>query len=317
MASKLSSALLSIFLFFVCAASVLLCCISMSGFFGQLHWLPELFSHLRVLYAVAFLVALLIFAAAKRWKSLAVLAVFAVINFIPIAQLYIPAAQASGSVKQELTVLQFNLWGGRNSHYDEVVQLVKEKSPDVIGFSEITKKWDTQLSSQLSDYPYRVVEPHYGGIAIYSRYPLRGAQVMSTGKIRRPRIKTTLQLPGEDITLIMAHTVIPHDKSGLRNPELETLAAEARDATKPVILIGDLNCSPWSFYFSQLLHDGNLRDSEQGFGVQPTWTTHVFPFVTIDHCLISDQFATLQRQPGPNIGSDHLPLLVKLALHEQ
>ncbi len=317
MASGLSRALANIFLFVVCCASVALCCISMSGFFGQVHWLPELFSHLRVLYAVAFLVALLIFAVAKRWKSLSVLAVFAFINLVPVVQLYMPAAQAAGSVKQELTLLQFNLWGGRNSHYDEVVQLVKDKSPDVIGFSEITKKWDAQLSSRLSEYPYRVVEPHHGGIAIYSRYPLRGAQVMYTGKIRRPRIKATLEMPGGDIALIMAHTVIPHDKSGLRNPEMKTLATEARSATQPVILMGDLNCSPWSFYFSQLLRDGNLQDSEQGFGFQPTWTTHIFPFVTIDHCLISDQFATLQRQSGPNIGSDHLPLLVKLALHEQ
>lgn len=317
MASKLSRALANIFLSVVCCASVALCCISMSGFFGQMHWLPELFSHLRVLYVVAFLVALLIFAIARRWKSLSVLAVFAFINLVPVVQLYMPAAQAVGSVKQELTLLQFNLWGGRNSHYDEVVQLVKDKSPDVIGFSEITKKWDAQLSSRLSEYPYRVVEPHHGGIAIYSRYPLRGAQVMYTGKIRRPRIKATLEMPGGDIALIMAHTVIPHDKSGLRNPEMKTLATEARSATQPVILMGDLNCSPWSFYFSQLLRDGNLQDSEQGFGFQPTWTAHILPFVTIDHCLTSSQFATLERQPGPNVGSDHLPLLVKLALHEQ
>lgn len=286
----------------------------MSGFFGQVHWLPELFSHLRLLYAVAFLVALSIFVIARRWKSFAVLAVFALINLIPIVQLYIPPVQASGPVKRELTIIQINLWGGRNDHYDDVVQFVKEKSPDLIGFSEITREWDAQLGKRLPEYPYRVVEPRYGGIAIYSRYPLGGAQVLYTGKIHRPRIKATLELPGDNVSLIMAHTVIPNDESGLRNPEMRTLASEARAATRPVILMGDLNCSPWSFYFSQLLRDGNLQDSEQGFGVQPTWTTHVFPCITIDHCLTSSEFATLERQPGPNVGSDHLPLWVKLAL---
>lgn len=314
MTSKLSSIIGNFILFVVGIASIALCGVSVAGFFGQVHALAELASHLRLVYAAAFLAALLVFAIARRWKTFAVLALFCVINLIPIAQLYIPPAQPAGSVKHELTLLQINLWGGRNSHYDEVAQLIKEKSPDLIGFSEITKVWDAQLSRKLTGYPYRVVEPHYGGIAIYSRYPLRDPKVMYTGKIRRPRIKTTLELPGDNVTLIMAHTVIPMDKSGLRNPEMKTLASEARSATLPVIVMGDLNCSPWSFYFSQLLRDGNLRDSEQGFGVQPTWTTHIYPLITIDHCLISNQFATLARQPGPNVGSDHLPLLVKLAL---
>jgi endonuclease/exonuclease/phosphatase (EEP) superfamily protein YafD len=62
-----------------------------------------------------------------------------------------------------------------------------------------------------------------------------------------------------------------------------------------------------------LLEVGKLKDSEQGFGPQPSWSTEMLiPFVPIDHFLVSNDIEVLNRVLGPNLGSDHLPVYVDL-----
>lgn len=300
------------------AGLVVLSALTVAGYFGHLHRHLEMASHLRVLYAIAFLPCLSLLFAMKRWKSFAVASVFFIINAIPIVELYIPpASTARGPAQREISVMQVNTWGVRNPHYDKVLKAIKDNSPDLVGVSEITRTWDQKLRDGLSDYPYRVIEQRYGGVAVFSKYPLIDGKVLFTeGAVRRPRITATMQLPEGDVSIIFAHTVVPNKHYPMRNREMSTLASEAREAKNPVIVFGDLNCSPFSYYFGRLMRDGKLQDTERGFGLQPTWTTHTYlPWVTIDHCLTSSDFVTLQRKTGPKVGSDHLPVLVKLALH--
>jgi endonuclease/exonuclease/phosphatase (EEP) superfamily protein YafD len=97
------------------------------------------------------------------------------------------------------------------------------------------------------------------------------------------------------------------------------LAQEARQAGSkgPVILFGDLNCSPWSYFFDKLLTEGDLSDSEQGFGAQASWCAWlIVPPIPIDHCLVSKNISVEARETLPEVGSDHLPVLVKLKLSQ-
>ncbi len=56
--------------------------------------------------------------------------------------------------------------------------------------------------------------------------------------------------------------------------------------------------------------------SHSGFGLQPTWLAGLpLPLmISIDHCLHSQSILTFYRSLGLDIGSDHLPLLVKVQL---
>lgn len=297
-------------------ALVLLCTASAAGFFGQMGHFVELTSHFRLLYALGFVICFVILAVLHSWRMLALGVLFFIANVIPIAALYVPQlAHTSLPGTAQVSILQINTWGPKNPHHDSVLRLIRQTSPDVVGVTELTDTWVVHLEKGLSDYPYRFIEKRFGGVALFSRYPLLDGEVLYTGKIKRPRIRADLDLNGTRITLIFAHTVTPRWQHELRNAELNTLASEARAAKGPVIVFGDLNCSPWSYYFWRLEQRGHLRDTERGFGLQPTWSTHwYFPWVPIDHCLTSNEFVTVERKVGPKIGSDHLPVFVRLEL---
>ena len=56
-----------------------------------------------------------------------------------------------------------------------------------------------------------------------------------------------------------------------RNEQLLKLAEFARQTPHPLLLLGDLNLTPWSPYFERLLAGSGLRDSRDGRGLFPTW----------------------------------------------
>jgi len=63
------------------------------------------------------------------------------------------------------------------------------------------------------------------------------------------------------------------------------------------------------------LKQGNLKDSEVGFGFQPTWFAPTgLPFIPIDHLLTSRNVCVLERKIGPAIGSDHLPVFARIGV---
>jgi endonuclease/exonuclease/phosphatase (EEP) superfamily protein YafD len=78
--------------------------------------------------------------------------------------------------------------------------------------------------------------------------------------------------------------------------------------------MGDLNMSMWSPYYRQFIRSTGMRNTRQGYGVQPSWPVDapLLP-IPIDHCLISRGFQVLNNRIGSDIGSDHYPLIVDLA----
>lgn len=291
---------------------------STAGFFGQLGEFFELASHFRFLYAVAFVPFVFAFLCLQSWKLFGLSVLLAVANAIPIVKLYIPeSSNQNKPLIAQITLLQANLWGPKNSHLDEILDLIKAKSPDLIGFSEITATWASNLEGKLPAYPYRIIETRSCGVALFSKYPFENYHFSYFGTINRPRITASMRLSGKTVTVIFAHPVIPIYLNDIRNGELLEIAGQCGSAKTPLILFGDLNCSPWSYYFEKLLELGRLTDSERGFGLHPTWSARMhFPWFPIDHCLTSSEFFTLKREVGPDIGSDHLPVFVKLELRQ-
>ena len=104
----------------------------------------------------------------------------------------------------------------------------------------------------------------------------------------------------------------------LRDGQLAELATLVGHQRHPVMLLGDLNASPWSYPFRRLLRDTGLLNSMRGWGVQPTWPAPLGPLgIPIDHVLHSEEIRITRRSTGPWIGSDHLPLIIEFAIEER
>ena len=97
----------------------------------------------------------------------------------------------------------------------------------------------------------------------------------------------------------------------MRDQQLAIIADALRRLDEPVLLLGDLNVSPWSYHFKRLLRQSGLRDGTLGKGFQPTWPTSLLPLlIPIDHCLYSLGIHVVYRIVGKDVGSDHYPVVV-------
>jgi endonuclease/exonuclease/phosphatase (EEP) superfamily protein YafD len=135
-----------------------------------------------------------------------------------------------------------------------------------------------------------------------------------------PAIEADLRWNEEEVRLLALHTMQPAGLgvSEIRDRQLAEVTEWVASGNRPTIVVGDLNATPWSFAFKDLLEDGQLIDSERGFGLQGTWRAHwSAPFrLPIDHVLHTRDFVTVRRELGPVLGSDHLPLHVALRWSE-
>ncbi len=287
---------------------------SIAGFFSSLCTPFELASHFRVVYVCVFLsTAIGFFCLRQRWAA-TVASALLVINLAPIAYLNVPISSPSMTSHDDLDVLQLNLQGGKNKNYKKTLALIEKTNPDLIGLSELTGTWAKVLETNLTKYPYRVVEPERGGVALFSKFPISNSEVKYSGRLKRPRVVAQVNAGGQMFDVVLIHPVTPLKSRSMRNRERVEVANDARAFKNPGIVFGDMNTTPWSGAFAKLLQDGGLLDSERGFGFQPTWNCKMrISLLPIDHLLFTPQFALRERRVLGKVGSDHLPVFVKLA----
>ena len=105
-----------------------------------------------------------------------------------------------------------------------------------------------------------------------------------------------------------------------RNRMFEGLASEVKKQDSAhSIVAGDLNCTPWSWWFKKLLSDSGLKDSGRGNGLAATWNPFGVPLsgLTIDHVLIGSKIKCTDRFVGGHIGSDHRPVFVDFLIEKK
>lgn len=81
---------------------------------------------------------------------------------------------------------------------------------------------------------------------------------------------------------------------------------------KNIVLVGDLNTTPFSRFYTEILLQSTLLDSRKKYGYQPTWHSD-FPFllqIHLDHLWHSETILIKQRQILEITGSDHKALWV-------
>lgn len=298
------------------AAAVVTMLFSIVTIFDTAHRNIELFSHFRLQY-LAVSVLLLVALALLRSPLYAVpLLITAILNASYILPWYGGGTLAAGNAN--LKLLHANVYSN-NDEYERLFELIKAEQPDVVFLQEFTPAWRIACERLRKDYPFDYSVPREGsfGIAMFSRIPLDSVTHVDSPPLQYPTILATMTVGGAQLTLINTHPTIPLTRSlyDARNEQLDSVAGIAKRARGAVILTGDLNSSVWSRPYRALEKTTGLRNTRRGFGIQPSWPTFMpFAMIPIDHALVSDDIAVIGTRTGARIGSDHLPLIVELAV---
>lgn len=295
--------------------------LSGAGYFGRTHKYLELTSHFKLQYLIGSIGCLLIFTFFRSWPWAACMLAGTFINLWELAPLYVSSSRTRpGTTDANFRVLLSNV-NSASTHYQALIDLVYEENPDVLIAQEVTEQWLNELKVVEDLLPHRVTVPRErgAGIALYSRIPLQQSEVVDPERIGRPCILAQLCVDGKVISLLTIHPHAPLRKnySDYRNRLLLATSTLAQGMSHPKVVIGDLNCSMWSPYFSSFVLKAGLVDARKGFGVVPTWPTQMLLkplMIPIDHCLVSPDIEVVSIKASRNIGSDHLPLMVELAI---
>ena len=311
----------------VAAVATFLC------FLADQWWIFQLLDHLRVQLSLILLLALLFNGLKYRFWSLAFsLPLF--LNLLLILPLFILPAQNINIVrgndisKNSLHLLHLNL-DRNNTNYTRTLQYLDQQNADLIFLQEVTPAWLNQIESNLTRY--RVIESrplkNSHGVAFLVPTNLSPSLKIKNTEIihfpsnsERPMIATEIEW-NQPLSILSLHVTRPRNQgtSSYQQKELDAVAAwsqQQQNQGNKILIIGDFNLTPWSGRFRQFLQAANLKNSQRGFGLQPTWPAGLPPFmmIAIDHGIYSKEIVTLDRKTGQALGSDHLPLSLKIAL---
>jgi len=250
----------------------------------------------------------------SRWAALAL--ALGLMNLGAVLSLWSGSAEPP-SAGPALRLLLANVFT-HNGEHDRLIELVRAERPDVLVLEETDERWLAALSVLHDDYPHRVARPRSDnfGIALFSKLPLHRTEVLQLAAGETPTLVTELEHGGVRHTLIAVHPWPPSSSGGARHrrrtlAEVERLVA---GAGRRVLVVGDLNCTPWCRPLVELLAHTGLRSAGAGRGWRATWPAGLpAPLrIPLDHVLVGPAYGVLEQRLGPDVGSDHLPLLVDL-----
>ena len=229
-------------------------------------------------------------------------------------------------------VVSANVWV-HNTNPEQVLKFVRKEQPNLAVFMEVNEKMGKQLETLEDILPYssNQLTPYRLGTVIYSKEPLADVQLQKFNTRSAVNMSARVEIMGKALSLVAIHPFPPIRPELFtdRNQAFAAVSDYIRSQSDPVILAGDFNTTMWSPYYRQLARETGLKNSRDGFGILPTWPaklsylrlpwlnaiTKLFQ-IPVDHCLASASLKVVGMHTGPDLGSDHLPIVVDFQLND-
>lgn len=265
-----------------------------------------------------FLPLLLLLGLWRTFARLSLLAVLAVVWFGPFFQ---PRFVAP-SRQPTITVATYNLWGGNNGqiNLENIKNWIVAQQFDVVVFQEVPPDfialWEDDETYSYADDVHLIV----------SHYPILESRIAQNRILR-----AVLDVDGQSIAVYDVHLSYPvegnpridlpilnvvsrYDETK-RNKQIDEFLDYLKKEQLPYIAAGDFNMSQHSIKYSSLAvqMDDSWRETRAGLGT--TWSTEMLlPLLRIDYVWYSPQLRAVNAELGPDLGSDHLPVIAELEL---
>jgi endonuclease/exonuclease/phosphatase (EEP) superfamily protein YafD len=203
-----------------------------------------------------------------------------------------------------------------------VIEYIEAVDPDIVLLHEASRPWEVAMDS--SGLQYEFIRPRSEDLIFGTLVLVRGEGVeavsfgFAASSPRAVEVSFTPDGWSTPLTVLGTHPLAPTDdgRAALRDAQLGFAGQWAAERTGAYLVAGDFNATPWSWPFRRLLDLGELRNSQVGFGLQPSFSSqsNLLLRVPIDHLVHSEALEVTDRRLGPSLGSDHFPLLVDLQL---
>jgi endonuclease/exonuclease/phosphatase (EEP) superfamily protein YafD len=289
---------------------------SLAGRGDAVAWAVDLAAHWQWLF-LALLVAAILAAVALGRRQWALLLLAAPLPWLS-ASPPLGSVAKTAAADRTFTIASANVFY-RNHDPARLRSWLEQVRPDVVVIVEISHRLGRAIEgADWRDYPYRHVSPAADafGVAVLSRHPLDAATVW------RDRegvgvLVARIAWQNRPVSLAAFHPVPPqtvrHHRE--RNRVLDCLTPGPSEPGGPrlggaALVAGDFNATPWSDAFA----GPSGRGWRRATGLAPTWPVawRGLMGIPIDHVLASDGWRLLEAAVGPDVGSDHRPVMVRL-----
>lgn len=276
-----------------------------------LDWRLGLFEHFRPHYLVVATLATAAAAGLRAWVVVDGGLVVAVVTLVTVRAPVVVDPRPAGPSHRLVSI---NVKTSNRDHA-AVARLVEATRPEVLVLIEVDRGWLDALGPVTARFPTRLELPGDDnfGIALYAAAP---GTVEARYLDGLPSLDAHLAVGARTWRVVATHPLPPVGgaQAASQARALDGLAALVAADDAPTVVIGDLNATPWSRGFRRLCARAGLRDSRAGFGHQASFPTALgWAGLPIDHALVTDELAVVGRRLGPDVGSDHRPLVVDLA----
>lgn len=279
-------------------------------------WWAEYARHFLVQIAAFCVVGSLVFLWRKRrvWSGLLLVAgalqVFAVVGALRGPEHVV-------AQDDDLKLLSVNVLTS-NQNPQPLLDLVAAEQPDLLVLLEVNQMWLDMLRSLHEEFPYREEQARGDnfGIALWSRIPME-AKAEWIGPVEIPSIRARFTEVDRPFTLYAVHPLPPMNARMVRSRDrqLAAVAKLIQEEGAPVVVAGDANTTPWSFAMRGFRAEAALHPARTS--LTATWPTGFPPLgIQIDHVLGTAGVAFVSCERGPDIGSDHWPLLTRFRIRD-
>lgn len=303
----------------------LLTLVSLAGQGGEWHWLLDLCNHFRLQYVgIAWvLLALACLLRDRRCIALGIVVAWLCLGLWswPFRRAWVADAPLPGA---QLSVVTVNLLIG-NRDLTTLGDWLRKVRPDVLVVEELDARAAEILDlvdPQLRRIWVQTEEEGAFGLGVWSRVPTGAPEPRALGPYALASARVPLLVgEGAPLQLFATHPFPPIGAAGsaARDAQFAELADWINAHPGAALLVGDLNATPWSMPLQTLAAKARLADGSHCRWPVATWRPlrlgMLAPLLAlpIDHVLLrGGRIRTLER--GPDMGSDHWPLLARIAL---
>jgi endonuclease/exonuclease/phosphatase (EEP) superfamily protein YafD len=200
-----------------------------------------------------------------------------------------------------------------NHNIEAMAKEIERDDPDILLMFEFGPEKRALKERLRGRYAYQddCVHLEHCYMAVFSKFPIADSESHADWE-GPPMIRATFGDELGGLTVIGTHTIrFPYLKAQFT--QLGKLGDLVRKLSGARIVAGDFNATPSSRMLSTFEGRSLLRRLDNFL---PTWPARSqLPQLAIDHVFVSDEVKSLEKvRIGGNAGSDHYPLIVRVAV---